>query len=161
MGDLAFGKSFKMLEGGTKHHFMTDLHKNLQTVGMFSHMIWLLPVFKKTPILNSKHKRFWYFVKSQVDERIKRLRKEIDDYFAHNAIVEHLPLSKLQYLQACIDETLRLHPTVPSGLQRMTPPEGMEIDGTFIPGNTIVQVPSHTMFRGKSLFSVLRESGRD
>ncbi|WQF89198.1 Putative cytochrome P450 [Colletotrichum destructivum] len=216
MGDLAFGKSFRMLENGIKHHFMTDLHKNLESVGMFSHMIWLFPVFKNTPIINSRHKRFWHFVKSQVDERIKntpdrsdvfswlledfnaiknpswqdrmnlygdayliiiagsdttsatltslifelaqhkehaqRLREEVDDYFAQNENPEHLSLSKLQYLQACIDETLRLHPTVPSGLQRMTPPEGMEIDGTFIPGDTIVQVPNHTMFRGKFIF---------
>ncbi|CCF34289.1 benzoate 4-monooxygenase cytochrome P450 [Colletotrichum higginsianum] len=216
MGDLAFGKSFRMLENGIKHHFMTDLHKNMESVGMFSHMIWLFPLFKNTPIINAGQKRFWHFVKSQVDERIKntpdrsdvfswlledfnaiknpswqdrmnlygdayliiiagsdttsatltclifelaqhkehaqRLREEIDDYFAHNENPEHLSLSKLQFLQACIDETLRLHPTVPSGLQRMTPPEGMEIDGTFIPGDTIVQVPNHTMFRDERIF---------
>lgn len=34
----------------------------------------------------------------------------------------------------------------------MTPPEGIEVDGTFIPGGTIVQVPTYTMFRGKSQF---------
>ncbi|GKT63277.1 cytochrome P450 [Colletotrichum tofieldiae] len=191
MGDLAFGKSFGMLKGGIKHYFMTSLHQDMQTIGMFSHMLWLFPIFKNTPILNANNKRFWKFVKSQVDDRIKntpdrpdvfswileeyesikkptwqdklnlygdayliiiagsRLREEIDSYFAQNEEPEHSSLSKLSYLQACIDETLRLHPPVPSGVQRMTPPEGMEIDGTFIPGNTIVQVPTYTMFRGK------------
>ncbi|GJC83080.1 cytochrome P450 monooxygenase FCK2 [Colletotrichum liriopes] len=234
MGDLAFGKSFGMLKGGIKHYFMTSLHQDMQNIGMFSHMLWLFPIFKNTPILNANNKRFWRFVKSQVDDRIKntpdrpdvfscileeyesikkptwqdtlnlygdayliivagryvssplqrqilaflqlkfnwsdttaasltclffelaqrpevhsRLREEIDSYFAQNEEPEHSSLSKLSYLQACIDETLRLHPPVPSGVQRMTPPEGMEIDGTFIPGNTIVQVPTYTMFRGK------------
>ncbi|KAK1585654.1 cytochrome P450, partial [Colletotrichum navitas] len=89
-----------------------------------------------------------------------RLREEIDDFFSQNAEPEHSALSKLPYLQACIDEALRLHPPVPSGVQRMTPPEGMEIDGTFIPGSTIIQVPTYTMFRGKfyeRLFSQANE----
>ncbi|KAK1613515.1 benzoate 4-monooxygenase cytochrome P450 [Colletotrichum phormii] len=214
MGDLAFGKSFGMLKEGIKHYFMTSLHQDMQAIGMFSHMLWLFPIFKNTPILNENNKRFWKFVTAQVDERIKnppdrpdvfswileeyqslknptwqdtlnlygdayliivagsdttaasltclffelaqkpdvyqRVREEIDDYFAQNAEPEHSALSKLPYLQACIDETLRLHPPVPSGVQRMTPPEGIDIDGTFIPGDIIIQVPTHTMFRGKS-----------
>ncbi|KAK1689370.1 benzoate 4-monooxygenase cytochrome P450 [Colletotrichum godetiae] len=216
MGDLAFGKSFGMLKEGIKHYFMTSLHQDMQAIGMFSHMLWLFPIFKNTPILNENNKRFWKFVTAQVDERIKnppdrpdvfswileeyqslknptwqdtlnlygdayliivagsdttaasltclffelaqkpdvyqRVREEIDDYFAQNAEPEHSALSKLPYLQACIDETLRLHPPVPSGVQRMTPPEGIDIDGTFIPGDTIIQVPTHTMFRDERLF---------
>lgn len=91
-----------------------------------------------------------FFELAQKPDVYQRLREEIDDYFAQNAEPEHSALSKLPYLQACIDETLRLHPPVPSGVQRMTPPEGIDIDGTFIPGDTIIQVPTHTMFRGKS-----------
>ncbi|KAK7447292.1 benzoate 4-monooxygenase cytochrome P450 [Colletotrichum acutatum] len=222
MGDLAFGKSFGMLKEGIKHYFMTSLHQDMQAIGMFSHMLWLFPIFKNTPILNENNKRFWKFVTSQVDERIanppdrpdvfswileeyqslknptwqdtlnlygdayliivagsdttaasltclffelaqkpgvyQRLREEIDDYFAQNAEPEHSALSKLPYLQACIDETLRLHPPVPSGVQRMTPPEGIDIDGTFIPGDTIIQVPTHTMFRGKSQEEIISSS---
>lgn len=30
----------------------------------------------------------------------------------------------------------------------MTPPEGLQVDETFIPGNTIVQVPTYTLQRG-------------
>ncbi|KAK2031720.1 cytochrome P450 [Colletotrichum zoysiae] len=221
MGDLAFGKSFGMLKGGVKHYFMTSLHQDMHNIGMFSHMMWLFPIFKNTPIINADTKRFWNFVRSQVDDRIKnkpdrpdvfswiledfesikkptkqdtlnlygdshlitvagsdtvaatltslffelaqkpdvysRLREEIDDFFLQNAKPEHLTLSKLPYLQACIDETLRLHPPVPSGVQRMTPPEGMEIDGTFIPGSTIIQVPTYTMFRDERLFPKANE----
>ncbi|KAK2054550.1 cytochrome P450 [Colletotrichum caudatum] len=221
MGDLAFGKSFGMLKGGVKHYFMTSLHQDMHNIGMFSHLMWLFPIFKNTPILNADTKRFWNFVRSQVDDRIKnkpdrpdvfswiledfesikkptqqdtlnlygdshlitvagsdtvaatltslffelaqkpgiysRLREEIDDFFLQNEKPEHLTLSKLPYLQACIDETLRLHPPVPSGVQRMTPPEGMDIDGTFIPGTTIIQVPTYTMFRDERLFPKANE----
>ncbi|EON67962.1 hypothetical protein W97_07108 [Coniosporium apollinis CBS 100218] len=41
---------------------------------------------------------------------------------------------------------MRLHPPVPSGVQRMTPPEGLRVGDTFIPGNAIVQIPYHTIF---------------
>jgi cytochrome P450 len=65
----------------------------------------------------------------------ERVRKELLDAkviereFAHSA-VKDLPI-----LTACIDEVLRLHPPATSGLPRITPPEGLTIDGLFVPGN--------------------------
>lgn len=47
---------------------------------------------------------------------------------------------------------MRLHPPVPSGTQRVTPPEGMWIGERFVPGDTIVQVPSYTVFRDARAF---------
>ena len=79
---------------------------------------------------------------------VKNLQTEIDQYFEENEGVSFAGLSKLEYLQGCINETLRLYPAVPSGVQRMTPPEGLQVDETFIPGNTIVQVPTYTLQRG-------------
>ncbi|KAM5344051.1 hypothetical protein ACJ41O_012588 [Fusarium nematophilum] len=83
--------------------------------------------------------------------QIEKLRREIDDYFAQRQDADPTSLSKLSHLNAVIDETLRLHPPVPSGLQRVTPAEGLMIGETRIPGNTIVQVPLHTLHRGKCL----------
>ena len=71
----------------------------------------------------------------------------MDDAFL-NQPTDSVSLSKLTYLDAVINETLRLHPPVPSGVQRMTPPEGLQIGDTYVPGDTIVQVPFHTLFRG-------------
>lgn len=62
----------------------------------------------------------------------------------------HDNLMTVPLLDAVIYETMRLHPPVPSGTQRMTPPEGLVIGDVHIPGNTIVQVPSYTVFRGAS-----------
>lgn len=77
-----------------------------------------------------------------------RLQEEIDNLFSSSSLPNHSNFSKLTYLQTCIDETLRLFPPVPSGLQRMTPPEGLRVGDIFIPGDTIVTVPSYTLYRG-------------
>lgn len=69
MGDLAWGKSFHMLRDGVKHYFMKCLHADMVNVGLFSHLLWLFPIFKATPILNNEHKRFWNWVAAQVAER--------------------------------------------------------------------------------------------
>lgn len=82
-------------------------------------------------------------------ETCKKLQAEIDDYKTNHEESDHFSMTKLKYLQACIDESLRLTPVLMSGLQRMTPPEGMQLDDVFIPGDTIFHAPSYTMYRGK------------
>lgn len=53
----------------------------------------------------------------------------------------------IAYLDYIIQETLRLKPSVPAGLSRLTPPTGLQIDGVFVPGDTIVSVPAYTVHR--------------
>jgi len=43
--------------------------------------------------------------------------------------------AKLPYLQACVEEILRVYPPVAMELSRLTPPEGCVIDGVFVPVN--------------------------
>lgn len=47
-----------------------------------------------------------------------------------------------------MNETLRLHPAVPSGTQRLTPKEGLTVGDRYVPGDVMVCVPSYTVFRG-------------
>ncbi|KAM0431326.1 hypothetical protein ACHAPT_005300 [Fusarium lateritium] len=89
-----------------------------------------------------------FYELSQHLDVCSQLQKEIDEYKKEHKQSDYAFLAHLKFLQACIDETLRLHPVVPSGLQRMTPAEGLQIGDIFIPGDTIVQVPSHTVQRG-------------
>jgi cytochrome P450 len=42
---------------------------------------------------------------------------------------------------------MRMWPSVFFGSQRITPPQGLEINGNFIPGNTIVHMPLFPLFR--------------
>ncbi|KAK2753551.1 hypothetical protein FQN54_007328 [Arachnomyces sp. PD_36] len=78
----------------------------------------------------------------------QKLQKEIDALTELNDDA----LSKIDLIDAAIYETLRLHPAVPSGLQRVTPSEGMWVGEKYLPGNTIVQVPMHTVFRDPRVF---------
>ncbi|KAF9776611.1 hypothetical protein IL306_005185 [Fusarium sp. DS 682] len=83
---------------------------------------------------------------------LAKLRAEIDEYKNSHENSDLVSLGQLKYIQACIDESLRLYPVVPSGLPRLTPPKGLQIDDVFIPGNTIIHNPSYTMYRDERCF---------
>ncbi|ORY01050.1 cytochrome P450 [Clohesyomyces aquaticus] len=83
-------------------------------------------------------------------------QRKIREELAKSAIVDadfpYLTIQHLTVLQACVYETLRLHPGVGPGLPRITPPEGMEIDGLFVPGNVTVHSPTFTLQRDPTVF---------
>ncbi|OJD30452.1 cytochrome p450 [Diplodia corticola] len=65
----------------------------------------------------------------------------------------HRTLLTLPHLNALIAETLRLHPPVPSALQRLTPPAGLTLpSGTHIPGNTVVWCPAYVIGRSPAAY---------
>jgi cytochrome P450 len=66
-----------------------------------------------------------------------------------NGVIEDQHLVGKPYLSGIINETLRLHPPVPSGLQRLTPPEGAVIAGKFILGGMNVTTPTYSLHRGR------------
>ncbi|KAL4951186.1 cytochrome P450 [Aspergillus filifer] len=86
-------------------------------------------------------------------DQIEKLRAEFKQYINKN-LSEIAPedLAALPHLNAVINETLRLHPPVISGIQRQVPPSGLQIAETFIPGDTIIQIPFYTLFRDERCF---------
>jgi len=81
-----------------------------------------------------------------------KLTREIRETFATSQEITMTGVNKCRYLQACVDENLRIQPPSPGTHPRYTPPGGMEIDGHFIPGDTAVGVPIYAACRSPSNF---------
>ncbi|KAI0861215.1 cytochrome P450 [Xylaria cubensis] len=76
------------------------------------------------------------------------VRKELDSIDINN----YRALQSLSHLNACIYETLRLNPAVPSAGLRIPPKGGMSIDGVFIPEYTTIVTPQYSLHRDESCF---------
>ena len=235
MEDLAFNKSSNMLANGKAAYIFQTIRTDMYNIAFFTHLPWLLPFLKRTPVLNWNYIEFLDWIQKLIDERKlvspavpslslpkKNQRKKLtppqkepsqpdifspilDAYtskpaktqrdhwnlhgdaqliviagsdsvaaalthtFFHLAwdpilvkrlqsaldalpSLDHEQLLTVDLLDAVLHEVMRLHPPVPSGTQRVTPPKGMWIGERFVPGDTIVQVPSYTVFRDARAF---------
>ncbi|KAH6843376.1 cytochrome P450 monooxygenase-like protein [Chaetomium sp. MPI-CAGE-AT-0009] len=212
MEDLAFNKSSNMLAEGKEAYVFKTIRTDMFNIALFTHMPWLLPFIKRTPVLNWNYYEFLGWIQKLVDERMQKepeqpdifsfilaaynkgpktkrdqlnlhgdaqliviagsdsvaatlthvffhlawdpvLTKRLQAEFDALPDISHDNLMTVPLLDAVINETMRLDPPVPSGTQRMTPPEGLWIGDQFVPGNTIVQVPSYTVFRDERAFA--------
>lgn len=66
---------------------------------------------------------------------LQKLQEEIRSTFKSPSEMAFSTEAKLPYMQACIEEALRIYPPVASTMPRYTPPAGVIVDGQFIPGN--------------------------
>ncbi|KAF1920436.1 cytochrome P450 [Ampelomyces quisqualis] len=83
-----------------------------------------------------------------------KLRKSIDAIAPSKPHLNVEDVANCAYLDGVINETLRLHPAVPSGVQRETPPEGLTLpNGIYIPGRIIVWMPVHSIQRDPRYFA--------
>jgi cytochrome P450 len=110
---------------------------------------------------------FYYLLKTP--EKMTKLRTELDSHFPppppppttdsvsiqsfEEYVVPFGPAQKLPYLDACIKETLRIHPALFGQLmERVVPPEGATIAGEFVPGGTIVSSNAWIVQRHKPTY---------
>lgn len=80
-------------------------------------------------------------------EHAVRIREELGSI---SSIHDSRALKFLPHLNGAINEVLRLHPSVPTGGYRESPPEGIQIAGTWIPGNITIVAPRYTLGRRES-----------
>lgn len=88
-----------------------------------------------------------YFL-AKYPDRYRKLRELVHAQFpAGSETWTYDKAKSIPYIDHIIQETLRLKPSVPAGLSRLTPPGGIQIDGVLIPGDTVVSVPAYTIQR--------------
>lgn len=88
---------------------------------------------------------------------LEKLRREVEEAVESGVIADAEVFSwadaqKLPYLDACIKETFRIHPAISLNLERVTPPEGIDIEGEYIPGGTVVSCNPWVLQRRKEIF---------
>ena len=71
-----------------------------------------------------------------------------------NGSVSWAESQALPYLDACIKEAFRMHPAAGLPLERVVPPQGMEIDGESIPGGTIVGCSAWVIHKRQDVFGL-------
>ncbi|KAI0193809.1 cytochrome P450 [Astrocystis sublimbata] len=86
-------------------------------------------------------------------EKIKLLVDEVRGTFRTNEEITFEALSKLEYLNACIREGLRVYPPVPSALPREVAEGGNAIMGKWVPGGTRVSVHPTAAYRSPANFT--------
>lgn len=62
------------------------------------------------------------------------LTEEVRSYYSEEKNINVQSTSELPYLEAVINETLRIHHPTPIHLPRNVPPEGAAVAGQWVPG---------------------------
>ncbi|KAJ0108308.1 cytochrome P450 [Diaporthe amygdali] len=70
----------------------------------------------------------------------EKLTTEIRTSFESESQISWATVKDLPYLGACMNEAMRFHTPVSFPLMRWTPPEGCNIDGHWVPGDTSISV---------------------
>ena len=83
-----------------------------------------------------------------------KLQAELDEALGHedDPIASSEIVKRLPYLEAVINEALRLHSTSSIGLPRIVPEGGLHVSGKFFPEGTILSVPSYTIHRDPEIW---------
>ncbi|GJE90443.1 cytochrome P450 [Phanerochaete sordida] len=102
---------------------------------------------------------FWYLM-LRYPQYLGRLRGEIDAAFALDDGPDFTKQANLPYLNACLNETLRLLPPVLAGLQRRVErgTGGKGVGPYFIPEDTQVTLVAYAIHRSSDAFSPLPET---
>ncbi|EHA19270.1 hypothetical protein ASPNIDRAFT_178934 [Aspergillus niger ATCC 1015] len=181
MGDFAFSMDFKMMENQEWHQVILLFRSALALLGPLSPAIWIPRLaFAFAPGL--LWAKWWFqmlaFCDQCMERRMKQTLKDKDiaSFFIEDhststdkrrkmwlsgdtatLVVAGMGLSKLSHLNGAINETMRLLPAVLTFGTRVTPPEGLTIADTFIPGGTKICAPRYTIGRLESAYERPKE----
>ena len=95
---------------------------------------------------------FLFYNLCKQPEYMAKLRQEFEPYVDAEGNAQNADLQNLALLNAVMTEALRLHPPVPTAIQRLTPPEGITIGEHHIPGNMKVWSPQYVVSRNEDIY---------
>lgn len=84
---------------------------------------------------------------------MSRLVSEVRTEFRSTDDITVERLARLPYLNACLEEGLRIYPPVPTSLPRVVPDGGAMVDGHFVPAGTSVAVSQYATYRSSHNFA--------
>ena len=90
---------------------------------------------------------FLFYELARRPEEVKKLRDELRPLAKGDW--SDVDIRNAPHLNGAINESLRLHPPVPSGLERKVPKEGYQVGDVFLPGETIFWMPQYVIGRGQ------------
>ncbi|KAJ5809607.1 Cytochrome monooxygenase lcsI [Penicillium pulvis] len=83
----------------------------------------------------------------------KRLVEEIRSTFKSYDDINFLGVSQMTYLNAALEEALRVYPPVPAVIPRVVPKGGSVIDGMFVPQGVSVSGAHYSTYHAESNFA--------
>lgn len=101
---------------------------------------------------------FLFYELAKNPEEMKKLRDELTPLATGNW--GDVDIRNAEHLNGAINETLRLHPPVPSGLERKVPKGGVRVGDLFLPGETKFWMPQYVIGRGKPVANVMLSSSQ-
>ena len=66
-------------------------------------------------------------------DKLNKVVEEVRTSFSSDEEITLQSASRLSYMMACLNESLRRYPPVPSGLPRVVPKGGGQVAGRFVP----------------------------
>ncbi|KAK8868875.1 Cytochrome P450 monooxygenase alt3 [Apiospora arundinis] len=90
-------------------------------------------------------------------DKLEKLKKEIRETFKTNEEITMVGTAKCKYLNACIEEGMRMYPPTPGSLPRIVPGKGQEIDGKWVKGGMAVAVNQFSAGTSELNFKRARE----
>lgn len=84
---------------------------------------------------------------------LEKLTQEVRSSFADESEITLLSVSKLQYMLACLNESLRRYSPVAGALPRHVPRGGGMVAGHFVPEDTVVGVWQWPIYHSPDLWT--------
>jgi cytochrome P450 len=85
-------------------------------------------------------------------ESLNKLTDEIRSAFAAESDITLVAAGKLPYLQAVLDESMRMYPPAPNSFLRIVPYPGEVVCGRYVPGGTSVALHHFASYRSSTNF---------